>query len=268
MLMASRREQKEQARAARLAAAEAERVVAVRRRRLGMLGGIVLTAAVVVAVFVALSSRGGGTSGLVSGARGAKAYRQVERLLTGIPQSGMRLGSPRAPVTMTYVGDLECPYCRAFTLGVLPQFIAAYVRPGRVKIVYRSLCTATCHFNSSRFVPQQVAAYAAGRQGLFWQYAELFYREQEDESQPYVTDRYLRGLAQQIPNLGFKKWLADRGDRSLVSRVHADQAFVTRTRLPEQTPELLMSGPHRAEALPANALPTSAWLSAAVQAVS
>jgi len=230
-------------------------------------GGIVLAAATVVAVVVALSSGGGG-SGLLPKPQATRAYRQVESLLAGIPQSGVRLGDPGAKVTMTYVGDLECPYCRAFTLSVLPQFISSYVRAGKVKIVYRSLCTATCHFNSSRFVPQQVAAYAAGQQNLFWQYAELFYREQEDESQPYVTEHYIRGLAEQIPLLDFNRWLVDRRNPALASEVQADQAFVSKSGLPEQTPEIVMSGPAGSESLPANALPTTGWLSSVVKAVS
>jgi len=267
-MVASRRQQKEQARTARLAVAEAARASAVRRRRLRVFAGIVLLAAAVVAVVVAVTAGGGAGSGLLGKRQATRTYRQVERLLAGIPQSGVRLGDPGAKVTMTYVGDLECPYCRAFTLGVLPEFISSYVRTGKVKIVYRSLCTATCHFNSSRFVPQQVAAYAAGEQNLFWQYAELFYREQEDESQAYVTEHYLRGLAQQIPLLHFNRWLVDRHNPALVSQVQADQTFVSKSRLPEQTPEAVMSGPIGSESLPANALPTTDWLSSAVRAVS
>ncbi len=169
---------------------------------------------------------------------------------------------------MTYVGDLECPYCGQFTQSVLSQFIPGFVRSGKVKLVYRSLCTATCQANTSRFVPQQVAAYSAGRQHLFWQYAELFYREQQDESQPYVTEQYLRGLARQIPNLSFRQWLTDRGDPALTSQVQEDQTFVAKSGLPEQTPEIRMTGPRGSEDLPATALPTLGWLSSAVRAVS
>ena len=41
-------------------------------------------------------------------------------LLQGIPQNGITLGNPNAPVTMKYFGDLECPICKEFTLGALP----------------------------------------------------------------------------------------------------------------------------------------------------
>jgi len=265
--MASRREQKEQARAARIAAAELATGAAAKRRRILTFGGIVAGAVIVVVVVIAIGT-GSGNTGLQPQQQATKTYGVVRQELAGIPQHGVRLGSANAKVTMTYVGDLECPYCRAFTMTVLPQFIRRYVREDKVKMVYRSLCTATCHFNTPRFVPQQVAAYAAGKQNRFWQYAELFYREQADETQPYVTERYLRGLAAQIPGLDLSRWLADRKDPALVSQVHADSEFVQRLRLPGQTPEVLMSGPKGSVYLPANGVPTLTWLISAVSRVS
>ena len=266
--MASRMEQKQQARAARRAAAEVAVAAASRRRRMRTFGAIIAIAVTAVVVTVMVSSGRATPSGPLSKAQAARAYRSVEHVLTGIPQHGERLGRADAKVTMTYVGDLECPYCRYFTLHVLPQFLSADVRTGKVKVVYRSLCTATCHFNTRRFVPQQVAAYAAGRQNLFWQYAELFYREQEDETLPYVTEHYLRNLARQIPSLNVTRWLSERSDPALGSQVQDDQREINRLRVPEQTPEVLMSGPRGTTYLPAQGAPTLAWLSQAVAEVS
>jgi protein-disulfide isomerase len=247
--------------------AQTARAAALRRQRVWVFGGLVALSAAVVVV-VAVVSSGGGSTGLQPKLKAAETYRQVERSLAGIPQLGERLGDPSAKVSMTYVGDLECPICREFTVSVLPQFVASYVRSGHVRLTYKSLCTATCGVNTSRFVPQQVAAYAAGKQNLFWQYAELFYREQGDETQPYVTEQYLRELASQIPTLDSKKWLADRHDPGLVSQVQSDQALVTKLRLPAQTPEVVMSGPKGSESVPANEFPSTGWLDAAVKAVS
>src|SRR5271154_2263812 len=41
---------------------------------------------------------------------------EVASLLAGIPQRGNTLGDPTAPVTLEYFGDLQCPFCRQFTL--------------------------------------------------------------------------------------------------------------------------------------------------------
>jgi protein-disulfide isomerase len=267
--MASRREQKEMARA-RAAAERAASAASARRRRLLGFAGIVTVAVITLVAVIAIgaTASGPGSSGLLSGRRAASTYHRVEAELSGIPQHGLELGSPHARVTMTYIGDLECPYCRAFTTTVLPQFISRYVRRGRVRMVYRSLCTATCHLNTARFIPQQVAAYAAGEQNLFWQYAELFYREQGDETQPYPTERYLRGLAGQIPNLDFARWLSDRRAPALASQVQRGQALTSRQGIPEQTPEVLMSGPRGSVYVPANGIPTLTWLIGAVAKVS
>ena len=116
--MASRKEQKEQARQRRLEEEQAHAARAASQRRLRMLGGTVLAAVAVVAVAIAISSGGGSTAtGLLTGAKSTALVAQVNSLLQGIPQQGATLGSPSAPVTMTYYGDLECPVCRDFTLN-------------------------------------------------------------------------------------------------------------------------------------------------------
>lgn len=228
----------------------------------------VTLSALVAVIAISAAASSPGTAGLLPRPQAARAYTRLERELAGIPQHRLRLGSPDARVKMTYVGDLECPYCRIFTMTVLPQFIARYVRTGRVELEYRSLCTASCHVNSARFIPQQVAAYAAGQQGLFWQYAELFYREQGDETEPYPSDRYLRGLATQIPGLDFGRWLRDRRDPALAARVKRDQRLTAQQGIPEQTPEVLMGGPRGTVYVPAAGLPTLTWLTHAVAKVS
>ena len=43
-----------------------------------------------------------------------------------------------------------------------------------------------------------------------WDYLELFYHEQGEEGSGYVTERYLRGLASQVPGLNLAAWSAAR----------------------------------------------------------
>ncbi len=104
------------------------------------------------------------------------------------------IGSPKAPVTMVYYGDLECPICKEFTLGALPSIVQQWVRSGKLKIEYRALETAT--HEPEVFKTQQVAALAAGKQKKMWDFLELFYREQGEEDTGYVTESYLQALAQ------------------------------------------------------------------------
>src|ERR1035441_4083385 len=131
--MASRTKQKEEARARRPAEEQAPAERARRQRRLRMLGGVVLGAVVLIAVAVAISSSGGKSGGLAKGKTASQTISSVASLLSGIPQSGARLGSPKAPVTMTYYGDLECPICQDFTLnGGFPLLVSNDVKSGMV----------------------------------------------------------------------------------------------------------------------------------------
>jgi hypothetical protein len=59
---------------------------------------------------------------------------QLEALLGGIPQSANALGEPTAAITLEYFGDLECPFCRNFSLEVLPSVIQRWVRPGELRV--------------------------------------------------------------------------------------------------------------------------------------
>ena len=151
-----------------------------------------------VGVAIFISSRNNSSSNLIkTGTQATQIKGQVSRLLSGIPQSGTTLGSSSAPVTMTYYGDLQCPICQQFTLaGAFPQLVANEVKSGKVKVVYRSFETAT--HDPHTFQTQQVAALAAGKQNRFWDFTELFYRQQGAEGTNYVTDSYLTGLARQI----------------------------------------------------------------------
>jgi protein-disulfide isomerase len=177
-------------------------------------GAAIVVCAVVVVVALGVSGRDAGRGPARVASRPLRIsgeYRAAQALLAGIPQTGTVLGRSAAPVTVTLFGDLEAPISKDFMLGRFlggfPQLVSHEVRSGTVKVVFRSFCTATCNGpGRSVFETQKVAAYAAGTQGLFWEYAELFYREQGTDATPYVTVRYLDALAKQIPTLNVARW--------------------------------------------------------------
>ena len=216
----TRKQRREQARAKRKELEEAEAAGAERRKRLTQLG--IVAAVVVVAIVVILIATGGGSKTGIPKSAQAKnqTVAEVGSLVNGVPQSGNVLGNPKAPVTLEYFGDLECPVCKQFTLAVLPTIVQQWVRTGKLKIQYRSMQTATRE--PEVFKTQQVAALAAGRQDKMWNYLELFYHEQGEEDSGYVTESYLQQLAQQVPGLNLAKWTSDRGDAALANQVESD----------------------------------------------
>ncbi|HWE34578.1 MAG TPA: thioredoxin domain-containing protein [Solirubrobacteraceae bacterium] len=267
--MASRKEQKEAARQRRLAEERTRQERAARERQLRMLGGVLLVAVAIIAAAIAISSGGGSSAtGLQKGSAKNATDNQVASFLAGIPQSGNVLGNPKAPVTMTYFGDLECPVCQAFTLGNdgggWPQFVTTEVKTGKVKVVYNAFETATQDPNV--FKTQQAAALAAGQQSKFWNFAELFYHEQGAEGSGYVNSSYLTGLASQIPGFNVTAWQNARNASSLsnevVSQINNGTAHgVT------GTPTLIITGP-KGSVQPSDAVPGYSELAQDVKQVS
>ncbi|HEY4277137.1 MAG TPA: thioredoxin domain-containing protein [Conexibacter sp.] len=237
----TRREQRAAARRERVAAERAARARAARRRRFFQLGGVVAIAAVIVVVVIVASGGGGGggPSGLQSGTTANKTVAQVSSLLRGVPQSGVTLGNPRAPVTMTYYGDLQCPICRTFTLNTMPQLIAHDVRDGTMNIQYRALETATQ--DPTVFQQQQVAALSAGQQNRMWDYVELFYHQQGPEGSGYVNNDFLRTLASQA-RLDMARWQSGLSDAALARQVQAEGTRAAALGV-SATPTLILRGP-------------------------
>ena len=266
--MASRTKQKEEARARRLAEERARAEKARRDRRIRTVGGIVLGAIIVVAVLIVVNS-GGNKGGIKTGTEATATATAVDQMFAGIPQSGATLGNPNAPVTMTYFGDYECPVCQEFTLqGGFPELVQNEVRQGKVKVVYKSFCTATCNGpNPSIFPTQQVAGLAAGKQEKFWQYTELFYRQQGQEDTGYVNEAYLTALARQVIGMNLTTWQSDRNDASLTSQIASDQTDAKNAGV-SGTPQLIFQGPTGHQASPPESVPTYSELQQAIKQVS
>jgi protein-disulfide isomerase len=217
----TRKQRREQAREQRKAMEEAAAAGAVRRARLTQLG-IVVSVVVVAIVVVLIVTSGGSKSGIpASKAEKNSVTAEIASLINGIPQSGNAIGSPTAPITLQYFGDLECPICREFTTGALPSIIPKWVRTGKLRIEYHSMETATRE--PEVFKTQQIAAYAAGKQNKAWYFIETFYHEQGEEDSGYVTEKYLQGIASQVPGLNLAQWTSDRNDPELANEVKTDE---------------------------------------------
>jgi len=215
----TRKQRREQARENRKAMEEAALANAMRKTRLTQLG-IVVAIVVVAVVVILVATGGGGKKAIITKHEQTSVTKEVASLLGGIPQSGNALGSPTAPITLKYFGDLECPICQKFTLAALPTVVKKWVRTGKLRIEYHSLETATRE--PETFKLQQVAAYAAGKQNLAWYFIETFYHEQGEEDSGYVTEKYIQGIASQVPGLNLAQWSADRSDPALANEVATD----------------------------------------------
>ncbi len=141
-------------------------------------------------------------------ARAVAGASRTERLLRGIPQRGIELGVTDAPVTVVVFADVQCPYCKALWLRVLPRIVNRYVRDGSAKIVLRDV-----PFLGTDSVRGAQFAGAAGLQDRLWNVLDLLYRHQGAENSGWVTDELLRRIGAGVPGLEVERALAERGDR-------------------------------------------------------
>lgn len=192
---------------------------------------------------VALTSENprGAQSRVATPPRPPDPARRTFALLTGIPQHGAVLGYRKAPVTLQFFGDLQCYDSREVMLGALPFLIRRFVRAGKLKIRFRSWETETKRAGGwYEFREQQTAALAAGNQGKFWNFIDVFYREQGPEFTGYATGDFLQKIAMQA-GVDLKRWSRDRMPyvEDWLELREADEALAFSKKL-ETTPSFLI----------------------------
>src|SRR5262249_58968617 len=97
----------------------------------------------------------------------------VQRELKGLPQHGLVLGSPNAPLTMVQYVDLQCPACRAYETSVQPSIVQEFVRTGKLKIEARPIA-----FIGPDSIPARKAMIAASKQNRAFNFAQITYANQ------------------------------------------------------------------------------------------
>lgn len=193
---------------ARAAAEQRVTTDTARGRRLMIIGGAV-TGALALVIVAVLISMGGADEKPVAEVPAAESAATT---LNDIPQDGVTLGDPDAPVTMVEFADLKCPYCKQAAENILPVMIDEYVRPGKLKIEFRNVSI----LDSMTAAPDSTNAATMGAaltlQNKLWNYIELFYANQKDEHETYATDEFLRELAGQIDGADVEQAMQDRAN--------------------------------------------------------
>jgi protein-disulfide isomerase len=147
-------------------------------------------AAAVAAALVSASLLGGDeTRGEPAAAQAVSAPVERDALLRGIPQDGIALGSPHAPVTLVEYADLQCPYCAQWARDAFPTIVDDYVRVGRVRVVFRGLT-----FVGPESDTALRAALAAGEQNRLWDVVHGLYLRQGAENSGWVSEKLLRSF--------------------------------------------------------------------------
>jgi len=189
-----------------------------------LLALLVAVAIVVAALLVVLSQLGGSGEG-------------VGELYSGVPQEGTTLGEDGAPVTVYLYEDFQCPYCGQFSREMFPRLVDDYVRDGSARLVSENLV-----FLGPDSVVAARAALSAGEQNRYWPYYSLLYENQGAENSGYVTDDFLRGLAEKTPDLDVGTWEDQRAGNSFTRELEDSQSRAQASGV-DSTPTLIFEGP-------------------------
>lgn len=221
----NKKERREAARAARLEAERKQAAADARKRRLTMLGGVLGLAVVVVVAAILISSSGGKDKGIGDGqnvsADAVVGVAETKAMFDGVPQKGFELGQDSAKATLIQAEDPQCPVCKQYSETVLPQVVQNDVRAGKAKVqlnMYPFIGP-----DSDRGAQFTVAA---ARQNRAFYALELIYRNQGDENSGYMTDSYLRTIAQ-AAGLDVNKVMADMQSTAVKNEVARQEKFAT-----------------------------------------
>jgi protein-disulfide isomerase len=191
-------------------------------RALAIGGGILAIVAIAVVLGLVLSGgkSGGvpkGTAAVGSLSNALPGAANVQTLFKGVPQHGLTLGSPKAPVQMTLFIDLQCPVCQFWEVNYLPTVVQKYVRTGEVAILLKPWA-----FIGPDSVRGQAATIAASFQNKAYNFAKVLYDNQQTENTGWLTDAMLAQIAVSVPGLHVYTLFNDRNSsqtKAIVSQV-------------------------------------------------
>jgi protein-disulfide isomerase len=96
-----------------------------------------------------------------------------------VVESDHILGQPDAAVTVIEYANLHCGWCGLFARTDFPTIKAQYIDTGKVRWIYRHFL----NMDSASSVLSACAAECAADQGRYYEYLDLVFRNQADQSE-------------------------------------------------------------------------------------
>lgn len=225
-----------------------------------------VAAVIIAGGLVVLSQRSDGESAGGANAADVEAGKlagvaEVEKRFAGIPQDGAMLGDPNAPVTITEFADLRCPACRKFATDDFPEVVEKLVKTGKAKYEFQ-----LWPILGTDSVLAAQAGIAAREQDKLFEYQDLWYINQQDETREYATDAFVDGVAKAL-GLDIAAFQKARADEALWSPAIQDVQVIAAQRSFGGTPSFLIVGPG-GEKLLTGSIPTAETIAGIVKAVS
>ena len=242
-------------------------------RTLAIAGGVLV--AVVVAIVLAVVFSGGSSNkqtntnfprlGSHKWPGALQGASEVYTLFKGIPQTGLILGEPNAPATLTEFIDLQCPVCQAFESQQLPTIIQKYVRTGKLNIRMEPWSIRDFPGGPGDSARGQAATIAASLQNKGFQFAEMLYLNQGTENTGWLNEDMVEFAASSVDNMD---------PRAVLGQLTSSQVKATVSEVDGQasqqgynaTPTILLNHKGQKAHVVAASLPDSTTLQSQIEA--
>jgi protein-disulfide isomerase len=226
-------------------------------RRLSLLSGLLGTALAIVVIAAVVSTRDANEA---TKPRVATPARDVTSILRGIPQDGLTLGDPKAPILLVEFADLQCPYCREFAATSWPDIVKRYIRTGKVRMELRLI-----NVLGEDSVKANKAVMAAALQDRMWDASMRFYDVQGEERSGYVNDRFLRDVLKGVRGIDLARAMRDRSSAEVRDELAAVHSMQSRYAV-SSTPTLMIGSDANDLTLVASGVPSAGKLAQAINA--
>ena len=138
-------------------------------------------------------------------------------------------GAAGDKLVLVEFSDFQCPYCRR-AFKTVQDFMQAHGQ--EVRMVYKHLPLAELHAEAGNAA---LAAWAAGRQGKFWEYHDKLFQAQDRLGEDYYV-----GVAKDL-GLDMQKFAADRTSEEAKKAIAADVELARSLDI-DATPQFLLNG--------------------------
>lgn len=130
-----------------------------------------------------------------------------------LSDSGQKIGSESAKITLIEFGDFQCPACKVRE-PALKQVREVY--KDDVLFIFKHFPLRVPHPNA---MPAAIAAEAAGRQGKFWQFHDLLYERQDEWANlPSAKEKFVEYASElELDTEKFSKDLSDSSIETLIN---------------------------------------------------
>lgn len=123
--------------------------------------------------------------------------------ITKINQEGVPfIGDPKAPVVLAYWFDYQCPFCRESEEKVMPQLVADYVKPGKLKILFKDFAFLGPDSQTAALAAHAVWEVAPDK---FYDWHKAMFDHQDDENAGWGKKEDILALTKTIPGIDAAK---------------------------------------------------------------